>query len=65
MIHWKNRPISELSRDELRQALSEALHQSLSGNATPVNALSDSFFLGVLSGAAIAVAGFAISLMLV
>lgn len=65
MIQWKNRPISQLSRDELRTALAEAVGQSLASRATPVSAVSDSFLLGVFSGTAIAAAGFALAVLIV
>jgi len=58
MIHWKNRPIDRLSRDELQQALADAVRQSLSP-ATPASSIHDSFLLGLCTGAGLAVLGLA------
>lgn len=58
MIHWKNRPIDRLSREELQQALADAVRHSLSP-ATPASSIHDSFLLGLFTGAGLAVLGLA------
>lgn len=57
MIHWRNRPIDRLTREELQQALIEAVRQSVAPNAAPATSICDSFAFGLFAGAALSLVG--------
>lgn len=61
MIQWKNKPIKELSKDELQDALLQSVKMNVS-NETFTDTTNQSFIftLGFSVGAFIAVAGFTI-----
>lgn len=57
MIHWKNKPIDRLSREELQQALLEAVRSNISPGAAPVGSIHDGFVFGLATGAVLSLAG--------
>ena len=65
MIQWKNRPIADLTREELQLALTDAVRHGLAKDAAPEKTLLDSFLVGTFAGAAITLVGFMISTLLV
>ena len=62
MIHWKNKPIDTLSKEELRQALGESVRTMMQNTAVSSNDdLVKMYTLGVGSGVAIALTGMLIA----
>lgn len=61
MIQWKNKPIEELSKGELQDALLQSVKMNVSGEAF-IDTTNQSFIftLGFSVGTFIAVAGFTI-----
>ncbi|MBL1406405.1 MAG: hypothetical protein COC00_010515 [Rhizobiales bacterium] len=65
MIHWKNKPIDKLSKNELQDALLQAVKMNIS-KSTFVETTNQPFIftLGFSVGTFIAIAGFTIGSVL-
>jgi len=58
MLKWKNISINDLSKEQLRQALAEAVSLSLTGkNTNSVNDLGYSFTVGIIVGSTTSIVG--------
>ena len=58
MLKWKNISINDLSKEQLRQALAEAVSVSLTGkNTNSVNDLGYSFTVGNIVGSLTSIVG--------
>ena len=58
MLKWRNKPIDELDEEELRLALGEAVHISLSDkNAIHNNDIVYSFATGIVLGTVVSIIG--------
>ena len=58
MLKWKNISINDLSKEQLRQALAEAVSLSLTGkNTNSVNDLGYSFTVGIIVGSLTSIVG--------
>ena len=61
MVRWKNRPIDELSSNELRAALSELVAHQLGQRSVPESMIIDGYWLGLLTGVFAAITGFSVA----
>ena len=65
MLRWKNKPINDLTKEELQQALGEAIYIELSGkNYIYNNDLLYSFATGIVFGTAVSIFGTLLALSL-
>lgn len=63
MLKWKNISINDLSKEQLRQALAEAISLSLNGkNMNSINDLGYSFTVGIIIGSITSIVGMLIVL---
>ncbi|MFK7902422.1 MAG: hypothetical protein AB8B49_06225 [Nitratireductor sp.] len=65
MINWKNKPINELSRNELIDALTQAINLNFTKQGFRAsNNVGSTFALGFGSGVFIAISGFLIGTLI-
>ena len=58
MLKWKNISIYDLSKEQLQQALAEAISMSLTGkNVNNTNDLGYSFTIGIIVGSITSIVG--------
>ena len=58
MLHWKNKPIDKLSKQELQQALRDSVGTLLAKNPTDQSGdVLSIFLMGLASGAVVAIIG--------
>lgn len=58
MLHWKNKPIDQLSKAELQKALSDSVGMVLANKAVDQNSdIFATFMMGLAAGAFIAITG--------
>jgi len=65
MLHWKNKPIDQLSKQELQKALTDSIGTVLTQQGTDKNSeVFSTFLVGLMTGAFIAVLGVYMASML-